>query len=232
MKLLIRLCLLLLVCPLMVNGQYTLSDLDKIYGLDPLLFNGKLYSYFPPSTTGGSPFFNGPEFVEGSARIRGMSYDHLLLNYDVFNQQIVMQYKNDQGNLQLIVLSDAWLESIELEETHFEILRLEDSFPQIYQLIGSSPIQILYAWRKELETDNRMGSTYLKFSKLKKESFLFSGSGLFKYKNNRSFASYFNPKIQTDIKKYLRQHQLNMKKNAGQDALVELLNYCNSLSMP
>ena len=53
------------------NAQPAHAVDDELYGPDPLLHNGRFYSYYIPSTTTGTPYFNGPEFVKGSAESKG-----------------------------------------------------------------------------------------------------------------------------------------------------------------
>jgi len=212
------------------NAQSSISSLDKVYGLDPVLYNGKIYSYFLASGTGGTQFLFDPDFTEGSATIRGITYDKLDLNYDVFNKQVIFQYEPREGGRKQIVLSDAWLDKFNLGNVHFEMLAIEDTIRQIYQVIGIGPYRVLYSWRKDLALDTHLGATNHVFSKPIRTAFLFEGGRLRKFKNNKSFVALFNPTGQTALKKYLRQKHVNLKK-ASDEVIIQLLNYCNSLSL-
>jgi hypothetical protein len=202
---------------------------DKVYGLDPLLHNGKYYTNLLPAGTGGTPFFSGPDFVKGLVVIRGNTYDNLLLKYDVFNRQLILLYKNSAGADNQIVISDAWLESFNLGATHFEMLAIQDTVKRIYQVIGAGPDRIVYSWSKELALDTRLGATNHEFSDPKKDSFLLTGAKLLKYKSNRSFTALFVPEKQAAVKKHLRQQRVKVKK-AGDWPMTELINYCNTIS--
>ena len=231
MKILFRTFLftLLLFASSGIYAQITTTGTDKVYGLDPLLFNGKYYTYFLPAGTGGTQFFGGSEFEKGLVVIRGVTYENLLLKYDVFNQQLILQYKTNSGADNQIVISDAWLESFNLGNTHFEMLAIQDSVKRIYQVLGSGPDRILYSWRKELTLDSRTGATNHVFSDSKKETYLLTGSRLLKYKNNRSFAALFIPSKQAALKKQLRLQRIKMQK-ASDWTINELINFCNTLS--
>jgi hypothetical protein len=210
-------------------AQNSDSDPDKVYGLDPLLYNGRFYSYFLPAGTGGTPFFNGPGFVNGSVTIRGVTYDSLSLKYDVFNQQLILLYKTSVGAKNLIVVSDAWLESFSLAGSHFELLAIQDTIRQIYQVIGTGPTVVLYQWRKDLAIDGGFGNESYAFSKSKRDSYLLIGKKLLKYKKNKSFVAQFDLANQAALKKYLRQERVKLKK-ASDKAVSDLIKYCNSLS--
>lgn len=211
-------------------AQNSISSLDKAYGLDPVLYNGKIYSYFLTSGTGGTQFLFGNDFIEGGATIRGLTYDKLDLNYDVFNKQVIFQYKPREGGVKQIVLSDAWLETFNLGDLNFEMLAIQDTARQIYQVIGNSLYRVLYSWRKDLTLDTHHGATNHVFSKPVRTAFLFDGERLLKFKHNRSFVALFDPTDQAVLKKYLRQKHINLKK-ASEPAIIELLNFCNLLAL-
>jgi hypothetical protein len=214
-----------------VSAQFTMMTDNQIYGLDPLLYNGRLYSYFVPASTKGTPFIMGPEYNTGSVTIRGITYNDLLLNYDIYNQQLILQFKALAGNEQLLVISEAWLEAFTLGDKHFEFLPIEDSTNQLSQVLGDGKIRVLYTWKKNLSLDNSYGATNYIFSKPLREFYLVTDSDLEKYKNNRSFTALFDPVNQSLVKKYLRQQKIKMKK-ANDREIIKLLNYCNTLQSP
>lgn len=231
MKILFRLSLIILLLFAWsgVFAQITTSDLDKAYGLDPLLYNGKYYSYFVPRWTEGTQFLNGPDAVKGFVTKRGVTYDNLLLKYDVYNQQLILQYKTNTGADHLIIISDVWLEKFNLGDVHFEMLAIQDTLRRIYQVMGTGPIRALYSWSKKLDITNQIGSENHVFLPSMKESYLLIDTKLLKYKKNRSFVRLFDPAKQVVLKKYLRQHKIKVKKASNQ-VVTELINYCNTLS--
>jgi hypothetical protein len=211
-----------------LHAQETISTLDEVYGLDPLLYNGKRYSYFPPPETKGTQFFNGTEAVTGSIIIRGIKYVQLTLKYDLINQQLILFYDNNVDAINQLVISDAWLEAFDLDNSHFEMLSVKDTIPKIYQVLGSEKLQIAYSWRKDVLLDNGFGAINHVFSPPIKSMFLYTGTSLLKYNNNRSFISLLDSGIQTDVKKYMRKNHINVKKSPDH-LITGLLKYCNSL---
>jgi len=230
MKFMFQLSLILLIQFLSNSGsaQETLLTDNQVYGLDQLLHNGKQYTYFLPAGTSGSPFFHGPEYEQGSVQIRGISYKNLLLNYDVYNQQLILRFKTLAGNEQLMAISNAWLEAFTFGNKQFELLALQDTMRQIYQVIGTGDIRVLYSFTKILSLDKSYGATNFNFSKPTRESVLLIGSRPIKYKNNRSFIALFSPVNQPILKKFLRQQKINVKK-ANDLQMVKLMNFCNTL---
>jgi|WetSurMetagenome_2_1015567.scaffolds.fasta_scaffold197863_1 hypothetical protein len=210
------------------NAQSSLMSPEQTYGLDPLLHNGSFYSYHIPSDTQGTPYFNGPDFVEGTVTLRAITYDHLSLKYDVLNQLLIFQYQTETGGAQHIVLSDAWMEAFSLGKIHFELFALQDTLKQIYQVMGSGSRRILYAWSKERTLDNTTGASHFVFTKLKKKAYLLSHQTIVPYKNNKSWTLLFEEGKQSLIKKHLAQQRINVK-TANDQVMTELITYCNSL---
>lgn len=212
-----------------VFAQSSTIERDNVYGLDPLLYNGKIYNFVPPAAIEGTPYFDGADFVKGSIKLRGVTYENLPLKFDLLHQQLILQYKNNLGAVNQIVISDAWLEAFNLEGHHFEMHSNMDSLKGIYEVMGNGTYRILYTWRKELLLDSRLGATNRLFSVPKRETYLLAGTKLSKYTSNGHFAALFGPSQQVIIKKYLRQRKINVKK-ASDQTITELINYCNTIT--
>ncbi len=203
------------------------AQIEDKYGLDPLLYNGKFYSYFVSSDKKGSPFFNEADYTPGYVQLHGLIYNGLALNYDLINQQLVLQYMIKNGGIKHIIISDAWLEAFNLGETHFETVRSEDSLRHIYQVIGSGSTYILYAWSKELKLDSSPGAKSFFFSKPFRRAYLSIGKNMVKYFNNKTFVSILDPKMQNRVKKYLSQNHINVKK-ASDPVMANVVSFLNT----
>ncbi|MFZ4706410.1 MAG: hypothetical protein ACOYMF_10430 [Bacteroidales bacterium] len=225
----ILLLLLMLIAAASLNAQNPNSFLDKAYGLDPFLHNGRLYAYFMPTGTEGTPFLHAPAFEIGSVTLRGVTYNDIALNYDVFNRQLVFKYKTKLGAENLITIDDAWLESFTLGNARFELLALQDTLKQIYQVMGDGPCRIIYSWSKEKLLDQNSAKEYYSFPKAKRESYILNGEKLLRYKKNRSFVMCFDRADQPLLKKYIHQSRIKLKK-APDQVIIDLVNYCNSLA--
>lgn len=202
---------------------------DEAYGMDPLLYNGKLYRYYVAPGTIGSPFLYGANPEEGSVTLRGITYDRKLLKYDVYNQQLVMQYFVQNGGVDQFVVSDAWLEAFSLGNAEFRVIEAADSLRQIYQVLGQGPVSLLVHWRKELALDILVGAKNLRFSLPLKTTFLWKDNKMHEFSNNRSFISLFEKHQQADLKKFMRRLRINVKKSPD-TKLLGLINYCNSIN--
>ncbi|MEP6645869.1 MAG: hypothetical protein ABJC12_02170 [Saprospiraceae bacterium] len=210
-----------------LNAQYSDVPQDDKYGLDPLLYNGVYYTYFIPKGTLSHPCFQSPDYLMGSAVLRGKFYPSLSLKYDLLNQQVVLQYKVENGGVKHIILSDAWLESFNLGDSHFEISAVIDSINQICQVIGSGSIRIFYHWTKELKLDMRPGAHNYFFTPALRKAFVVTDKGASKFTGNKNLLSLLDPKIQARAKKYLSQKKINVKK-ASDNTISAFLDFINA----
>ena len=209
-------------------GQDLNNNIQSIYGLNPYLYNGKLYSFIVPSNVIGNQYFKSTAFQLGSVRIKGIEYNSLLLNYDIFNQKVVIKYSNISGFKNIIEISDAWLEEFKIQDCNFKILQDEKKTSQIYQYFGIDSLAVYIKWKKKLVLENETGLANYVFQEPEKELFLFSNYCLIQFKNNRSFLRLFKPAKQLLIKKYLNGHNINLKKTNDSE-IIGLVEFCNRI---
>lgn len=211
-----------------VFSQSANDTIDKVYGFDPLLYNGRIYYFFPQPGTGGTQYLNKEFDTQGSITLRGDKYDNQMINYDIFNQQLVLRYKNSIGSSNLIEISKAWLEKFDIDGCHFELITEADTSKRIYQVLGTSNEKILYFRSKELLLDNMKSTKSRYFTDAKKEMFVWKNNMISSFKNNRGFIKNFEPAKQELIKKYIRLHKIKVQK-ANDSLMNDLINYCSSL---
>jgi hypothetical protein len=208
-------------------SQDAAKELDRVYGLDQLLYNGKKYAYFLPPGTGGNQFLFSPDYFIGEVTIKGKSFEGITLNYDIFNQQLLLQYANETGALNIIEVSKAWLESFRLGNMNFQYLNF-DNGPRFYQVLGDGPFFILYYWRKDLKLDAAYGATYYTFTPTMKSTYVIIGDKLQPFRNKRSLISLFDPGHKPEIKNYMRRNRIKVKK-ASDQTMTGLINYIGKL---
>jgi hypothetical protein len=214
---------------LAVCAQQTSPDPDRVYGPDQLLYNGKLYTFFPPARTEGNQFISDNYFEDGTVTVRGKRYEGLGLNYDLYNQELILKYSNRNGGTDLIAVSDAWLEAFSLGKNNFEMIATGDTVKHIYQVMGSGSNRVFYFRRKVMRLESRYMSWNQVFSAPVRNMYVYNGRNLAEYNNNKSFIAIFDKSVQPSVKKYLRQHKIKVKK-AADPVITDLINFCNSLS--
>lgn len=218
----------LLTTVTLVAAQQSSTSKDEIYGSDPLLYNGRFYTFFPPLNTGGNQFFTDSQFEIGSVTLRGVNYTDLRLNYDIYNQLLILKHKNLSGGTNLIIISDAWLEKFDFNGKKFEVISIQDTVKRIFQVLGSGPNLFMYYWKKRLILENFNGAKNHIFSDAKKEMNLFNGVRFMKFRNNKSYYLLFDYEKGIAVKRYLHDHKIKVKKTSD-PTMTELIHFCNSL---
>lgn len=212
-----------------VSAQDTKKNSDQIYGFDPLLYNGRVYYFYPQPGTGGSQYLFDSFDESGSITVRGVTYTNLALNYDIYNQQFILKFKNAIGSNTLIQVSFAWLEKASLGGSNFEVVTDANSSKRLYQVIGNGREKIMIYRSKELLIDNLKSSRIHYFSEGKKDMFLMTNDQLISFKNNRALVKAFDISRQSFIKNYIRKQRINVR-TASDLSITDLINYCNTLS--
>ena len=230
MKILTRFLLLLILVTVTLStfAQPAIATDDPVYGFDPLLYNGRVYHYLPERGTGGNQFLVDEYDPNGSITLRGITYPHQVLNFDVYNQKVVLKYKNATGSTSLIEISGAWFGSFDMDGRHFEIETDVDTTKHIYQVLGSGSDKVMYFLKKDKLLYNRPISGSYYFSKVLRETYVYTGKRKVKYSGNRNFTSAFSPEKQALIKEYLHKYKINVKK-ASDSVMTDLINYCKTL---
>ncbi len=194
-----------------VPAQENLTCIENLNIPDPLLINGRIYSYFPPESIGGNQFFLHEAFSVGTLVIRNQEYPGQQLNYDVYNQQLLLRYMTPTGALQIIEVSGGWLTSFSLEGREFRYRNSSESNPGIYQVIGDSGTQIFIHWEKSLEFRNIAGKAVYSFLGPTNRMFLVKGSLFMPFRNKRSFLRLLDPALQLTVRKYLNSEHVNFR---------------------
>ncbi len=213
--------------PVKLSSQDAAQVFDKVYGLDQTLCNGKRYNYLPPPNASGHQYLISPDFIVGTINIRGKCFQDITLNYDIFNQQLLLQYNSETFFRNIIEVSNAWLTSFRLGNMNFELLNL-DQYPRFYQVLGEGPVRVFYFWRKNLNLNNVIGSSNFIFTPATRDSYVFMDGQLRPFKNKQSLIRIFEPGHRQEIKSYMRKNKVKVKK-ASDQAMAEMITFIGNI---
>jgi hypothetical protein len=208
-------------------SQDAANEMDRVYGLDPLLYNGKKYTYFLPPGTDGNQFLFSTDYIIGEVTIKGKRFDGITLNYDIYNQELLLQYVSETGTFNIIGISKAWLESFRLGNLQFRCLSFNND-PRFYQVLGDGPFYILYFWRKDLRLNTSYGAKNFTFTPSTKNQYVLIGDKILPFRNKRSLISLFDPGHKLEIKDYIHRNGIKIK-NASDKTMTVLINYIGNL---
>jgi hypothetical protein len=219
---------LIILAGIKSTAQQTLAP-DSVYGLDPWLYNGKLYNPNVFQHAKGNPYFMDKQFVSGSIKINNIIYPRLELNYDIYNQKLLLNYTDLHGATQIIEISPSWLQAFIMSNYTFRLIRNHQYPTRIYQVLEGDSVSILYYWKKDYKLDDTFtsGSTYA-FSEPIRIKYVKIGDELYGYKNNREFVKSFDVSVQMSVNKYLKNNRIKVKK-APDKTMMAFLQFYHTL---
>lgn len=214
-----------LLISLNLNAQDFHSYVDSIYGLNPSIYNGHHNPNNVPGNIIGNPFFKEKEYKLGTITVDNKTFNELYLNYDIYNQDILLKYLDKYNSKGVLRISNLNISEFSIQNKKFEMFGDKND---IYQYIGNDSIKIYYKWTKTIEFKANNSYSNYRFSKTSRKMFVLNDNKLLSYKSNRSFIKCFNTSHKTEIKKYLKTNKINVKK-AGDATMLNVITFCNTL---
>lgn len=204
------------------------QQFEKLYGLDQNLVNGIRYIPEYPGSE-GHPFLDDEHFSYGTIQIGPKSYSIVLIAYNVYKQNIIMQYTSFAGGPEMIILPNQNIQSFQLGLRKFEKHDPGAEGEKYYQVIDGGGLKCYYYLTKVLNRSTSPGGSFYNFSSLKRKSFLLKEGELFSFKSKGSFIGLFEAQYQKAIKNYFRENKIRMKQITDK-RMIGLLQFCNELS--
>lgn len=195
---------------------------------DPLIQNGVYYTY-PYYNAEGHPFLGQKEFDTGSIVFREKAYEGLSLNYDLFNQLIILS-REYKGVLQMNLLDPEFVSAYQLKGKSFIRAGFDGDAPAFYQVISETgSISCYYAWYKDRREIRDSGNRSIySFSEAKSRRYLLLEGKLSRYKSNKTFVKLFPDSSRAGVKEYIQENRI-LVMEATDQVMSQLVLHCNEL---
>ena len=183
---------------------------DRAYGQDQELVNGKQYYDHHPRSLGNPYLLEG--FVhQGSVNIRGVTYFNVWLRYDIYNQQVEVEYTTLGGADNQVVLVNDRLKEFRIGQYVFRNLNFQGEEKRIYQVIGSERLICYIIWEKKLIP--RVGDARYteQFTPPKREYRLELDGQIHEFQSKRDFVKLFPEVHKKAIKRLVRQNNMQFR---------------------
>ena len=222
-------CSFLITCIFLnsISAQENLPGTDSVFGFDQLLYNGRVYTYQVPRNAKGSPMLFETGFELGTLTVQGNTYKDLALNYDVFNQLLLLKYIDHKGSTTILSVSESRVGGFTIGRSCFEMNYQPGSKPVISQFFKADHITVRYYWRKTLKLDNTFGTQVFVFSVPLREQTVTVDGREQPYRKNKEFIKAFKPSVQENINNYLKVNKIKILK-VSDAAITDLISYCNT----
>jgi len=207
---------------------YELKEIfDYLNGPDYKLLNGRQYDL--PNSGNSHPYFNTDRYRPGSLLLNGEAYDSVLVNYDIYDQQLILQvpgWISDLNNK--VVLNREEIDHFQIDGLTFRKMSFPKTGTSFFQLISSGEISCYLLWTKKLYRSSTSINARYKYLKQSREVYLQWEGRLFHVKNRSSFTSIYDEAYRKKIKEFLRREKIRFR-NASDEKLGELMNFCINL---
>jgi len=192
---------------------------DWAYGQDQELVNGLQYYNRHPRSL-GHPYLLEGWVHEGSVRIRGKFYNNIWLKYDIYVQQLEVEYQTINGADNQVVLVSDRVNEFYIGSYYFKKLKLEEELDdeQFYQIIGGGRLVLYIRWEKKLVPISGNPRFIEEFTSPKRHYLLELDGSVHPFSNKKSFVDLFPESVQKDIKKLIKSNQLQIR-NASTEQL-------------
>jgi hypothetical protein len=203
-----------------------LEECELKYGSDADLVNGEKY-FYPYSSAEGDPFFHtGSDLV--TLIVKGKEFPGQSLRYDIYNQLLVLDYKDVYGGTTSLVLRNEWVESFYSGTMLFKGFNDPEGVFGFYQVLMEGRVSCIYKWSKEYQLNLNSGQQNYYFTEGQKSAFLLIEDQFYPFKSTRSFLKAFDEIHQKEVKQFIRQSKINLR-NTPDSQMRHLIEFCNSL---
>ncbi len=203
-----------------------LAECERKYGSDADLVNGEKY-FYPYRQSQGDPFFYS-ESRNAVILIHDKEFAGQQLRYDIFNQQLILDFQDIYGASSSLVLRSEWVEAFAFEIQNFVRMKGPEGNPEFFQMVSEGDISCVYRWSKNQQLNLGSGVQSYYFTKATKESYLVIGGKFYSYRSNKAFIKAFGPELQKSVKQFMKETKVKVNK-APDMQIRHLVEYCNSL---
>lgn len=197
---------------------------DRTYGPDYNLLNGRQYHLYYSSSS--HPFFDSDQIRQGQVVLNGVVYEGIPINYDLYQQALILQYISHIGETRYLVLNREFVDEFHLDGKIFR----KESFPgekaRYAQVIEADTLRFVIRWNKNMNFSGSVNETPYRYSNQSKLMFLGGTDTLHKVGSRSSFIEWFEDPQRTLIKQYMKEERIHLR-HASDIELEKLLQFCN-----
>ena len=199
---------------------------DRTYGSDYNLLNGRQYFLLYSNTS--DPFLNGELARPGRLVLNGVEYEGLPINYDLYQQAVILQYLSHTGEIRYLVLNREAVDEFTLDGKIFRKATLPGESEKYVQVIGYGDMRFIISWKKNMNYAVSMGATPYNYTKASRRIYLEDDRGVYPAGSKSAFLEAFDESLRTPVKQYLRRERIRIKR-ATDYQLLQLLEFCQQM---
>jgi len=202
---------------------------ELAYGQDQELVNGLQYYNRHPGSQGHPYLLEGLEH-QGNVSLRGKLYDGLWLKYDIYYQQVEVDYWTTIGAQNQVILVSDRVDNFSIGNYFFEKLKLEGEQEQFYQVLGEGRMVWYIHWEKDLVAISGDSKFTEKYTSPRRSYLLELDASIHPFNNKKSFVQLFPKAIQKDMKKLIKSNKIMIRTASTEQLELFILAASNLLN--
>lgn len=190
------------------------------------LYNGSIYLERYPGVK-GHQYYLSDYWVQGSISYLGLTYDSVLLKYDILNDKVIVENSDEIGRSVGIELNKDNIDWFRLEESIFINMPDTSGYLGVYELAYSGYSNLFIKRKKIIGQALDLTGKYKSF--YPNDDFLLQAKNqFFKISKANSIAKVY-PEYKDLIKKFQRSLKIEFRQDK-EKYLIEMIKYCDSLN--
>ncbi len=211
-----------------LTAQSLKSQMDQVYGLSPILFNGKIYSDFYNHQVKGHQFLEKKQMQYGDITVQNQVFADQRLNLDIYKQKVLLEFQDLNKAVKLIEIPLEHISEFNLNNKRFIVVRIDSNNYKTHQLIDGEQYQFYIHWYKKLETTSTTSVYDYLFTDAKREILLIQKGNISPISKNKSLIKSIEPQFQKTFKKWLKNNKIKVHKATDTD-FYEIIQYLEQL---
>ena len=170
----------------------------------------------------GHPFLFSRDFQSSGLYIQNKSFSDALINYDIFNNKIILRYKNRYGALDEIYLNSAYVDSFRMNELTFYHLPVQEVRGRFFHIRAKrDSMHFVSSYRKAIKRDSFSGTGEYYFSDVSESIYFYNGTKLFRIRRLSSLKGIISKESYRNLRKKLDK-RINFK-DINDEQMLSLL---------
>lgn len=207
-------------------GQDLKSQYDKVYNMDPELYNGEIFTNIYTRSVVGTQFYEENTFRRNNLTLLYKSFEDQYINYDVYHQKLLLTYMDENHSQKMIEIPTENIKNFYIGDNYFEVLQGPEGNYTFYQVFTINESKLLLYWVKYMKTNSTTVKNSYRFGDMQKQIWFLQNGEYTKVKNNKELVSIFSEPQYENVGTWLKENKIKIQKtdNTKLQLLVSYLN--------
>ncbi len=209
-----------------INDIY--KTLDSKYGKDTRLYSGQK-DVAERRCDLGNPFLFSDGAGVGSISLDGVVYDSLLLNYNVYDDRLVLEFTNVYGAIDHIVFLNKDVDWFQIDHRLYSKNHNESINRDFVEMVGNQDLlHCIFSFSKSYGFISNNAVTGYAYGDLQTRRYLVINGEPVSFKSKKSFIKRLPDNLKDGAKKFIKAQPLKFRK-FDRDTFLNLCDKLNAL---